>query len=116
MQMYGFIDEEVLLLKARYKGKLVDVWKISKTDEPPEWIKDYFSKGYLVWHDNRLKVLLKAIDPSPARDIKLSLFDTIQGSYYGGYDIGDIGDFFDATNGRIISKKTFYSQYVVESK
>lgn len=103
-------------MKARYKGKLVDVWEISKTSEPPEWIKNYFSKGYLVWHDNGLKILLKAINPSPVRDIKLGLFDTIQGIYGGGYDIGDIGDFFDATNGRIISKKTFDSQYTIENK
>lgn len=34
-------------MKAIYKGKEVQIWKISKTAEQPEWIKEAFKANYL---------------------------------------------------------------------
>ncbi|MGY3749652.1 hypothetical protein [Vagococcus acidifermentans] len=101
-------------MKALYKGKIAHVWEISKTGKQPEWIADLFNKHYLTWYDNRLKILVQAISPSPARNIKRGLLDTLERSYNGGYKMGDIGDFFDATNGRVISKEKFHAQYAIE--
>ena len=39
---------------------------------------------------------------------------TDQGYYGGCFVMGDIGDFFDATNGRVVSNKKFYDQYVIQ--
>ena len=69
----------------------------------------------MVWYDNQLKILVKAINPSAKRDLKLGLLDTALGYYGGGFVMGSIGDFFDATNGKVVSKKKFYNQYSVNN-
>ncbi len=33
---------------------------------------------------------------------------------YAMYSVGDIGDFLDATNHKIVSKKRFHKQYVIQ--
>ena len=92
----------------------VSVWEINKNTPQPDWVKNCFENNTMVWYDNRLKILVKAINPSPKRDVKLGLRDTMLGYYGGGFVMGNIGDYFDATNGRVLSKKKFYKQYVID--
>lgn len=94
-----------------YHDQLVDVWEINKNSTQPEWVKQCFENHSMVWYDNQLKILVKAINPSAKRDLKLGLLDTTLGYYGGGFVMGRIGDFFDATNGRVVSKKQFYNEY-----
>lgn len=100
-------------MKTLYKGKSAYVWKISKNEKEPKWIEELFSKKSLVWYDKRLKILVPTIYSNPARDIKYGLLDTLEGNFGGGYKMGNIGEFFDATNGRVISEKIFSSQYTI---
>lgn len=96
-----------------YHDQAVRVWEISRNKEMPDWVQQCFENKSMVWYDNELKILVKAINPSPKRDIKLGLLDTALGYYGGGFVMGNIGDIFDATNGRVISKKFFYKHYHV---
>lgn len=100
-------------MKTLYKGKLAYVWEISKKDKQPKWIEDLFNKNSLVWYDNRIKILVPTVCTNHLRDIKRGLLDTLECNFGGGYKMGAIGEFFDATNGRIISKKKFFSQYTI---
>ena len=97
-----------------YKNSPVTVWEIDKAQPQPDWVKQCFENNSMSWHDNRLKILVKSINPSAKRDTKLGLLDTLLGYYGGGFVMGGVGDFFDATNGRVISKKKFYKQYVIQ--
>lgn len=97
-----------------YQGRLVDVWKISKDNNKPEWVKKCFENNSMIWYDNRLKILVTAIEPSAIRDVKLGLLDTVLGYYGGGFVMGNMGDFFDATNGVVVSKKKFYEHYIID--
>ncbi|MFI3686023.1 hypothetical protein VBH15_13770 [Vagococcus fluvialis] len=103
-------------MKTLYKGKVAYVWKISKTGVQPKWIEELFNRHYITWYGNTLKILVPSINPTPLRDIKRGLLDTLEGNYGGGYIMGNIGDFFDSTNGRVVSKKKFNSQYTIESE
>ncbi|MEG0619299.1 MAG: hypothetical protein RR557_08380 [Bacilli bacterium] len=103
-------------MKILYKGKTADVWKISKTEIQPKWIEELFNKHYITWYDDTLKISVPSIKPNTVRDIKRGLLDILEGNYGGGYIMGNIGDFFDATNGRVVSKKKFNSQYTIENE
>lgn len=94
-----------------YHDKEVRVWEISRKTEQPEWVRKCFENKSMVWYDDRLKILVKAINPSPERDVKLGLLDTALGYYGGGFVMGNIGDIFDSTNGKVVSKKNFYKHY-----
>lgn len=98
-----------------YHDKEVRVWEISKDKELPEWVQQCFDNHSMVWYDNKLKVLVKAINPSSKRDVKLGLLDTALGYYGGGFVMGNVGDIFDSTNGRIISKKNFLNHYDIRN-
>lgn len=100
-------------MKALYKGELVNVWEVSKSEQQPEWIVDLFNNHYLTWYDDQLKILASAINLSSVRNIKQGLLDSLEGNYAGGYKMASIGEFFDATNGRVVSKKKFTTQYTV---
>lgn len=39
----------------------------------------------MAWHDEKLKTLVKAINPSAKWDLKLGLIDTTLGYYGGGF-------------------------------
>ncbi len=104
-------------MKTLYKKKLADVWEISKTNEQPEWVKQAFAKNYLRWTtDNRLVVLMSALEPSVIANIKFGMVGSVGGVFfgYGMYSVGDIGDFLDATNHKSVSKKRFHKQYVIQ--
>lgn len=104
-------------MKTLYKKKLADVWEISKTNEQPEWVKQAFAKNYLRWTtDNRLVVLMSALEPSVITNIKFGMVGSAGGGFagYAMYSVGDIGDFLDATNHKIVSKKRFHKQYVIQ--
>ncbi|MEG0286727.1 MAG: hypothetical protein RR494_11330 [Vagococcus sp.] len=100
-------------METLYKGKSAHVWEISKKEKQPKWIEDLFNKNSLVWYDDKLKILVPTVCPDTVRDIKRGLLDTLVCNFGGGYQMGNIGDFFDATNGRVISKEKFTSQYTV---
>ncbi|WP_432707741.1 hypothetical protein [Leuconostoc citreum] len=97
-----------------YKNKPVTVWRIEQGQPQPDWVKQCFENNSMIWYDNKLKILVKVINPSAKRDTKLGLLDTFLGYYGGGFVMGTVGDFFDATNGRLVSKKKFYKQYVMK--
>lgn len=102
-------------MRALYKGSPADVWEIGKLNSQPDWVKKAFEQNYLVWYDDRLKILLSGINPSAKRNIKLGvqgIFGTIDG--FGGTAImADIGDYVDITNGIVMSKKNFLKHYTV---
>ena len=91
-------------MKALYKNKEVEVWQISKNDlTQPLWVAEAFTKNYLHWLDNSLRILIPALYPNWSKD------DHNYG--YGMYSIGKIGDVIDLTNGKVISKSKFEKDY-----
>ena len=102
-------------MEVSYKGKKVTVWQINKKDVYPEWVQALFDTNHLTWYDDRLKILVQAINPEPRRNLKLGLLANLEGHYGGGYKMGEIGNFFDATNGRVVSKKKFLSEYTFKN-
>lgn len=103
-------------MKVFLKGHLVAVWEISKTNEQPGWVKEAFAKKYLMWSDNRLRILMSGLAPSTVDNIKIGLLGSITGIIYGCgvYSMGNIGDFLDATNHKIVSKKIFQKRYDIQ--
>ncbi|MGX7025817.1 hypothetical protein [Vagococcus hydrophili] len=102
-------------MKATYKNKVVDVWEISRTGEQPDWVKEAFKKNYLYWSDNRLRILMSALNPSVLHNLKTGTVGTVVGNCggYGMYAMGYEGDFLDATNHQLISSKKFTKHYTV---
>lgn len=96
-----------------YKGKISEVWEISKTGPRPDWVVDAFSKGYMVWADQRLRIKMAFIHPSGYGNLVSGLTGGV-GGYVGGMGqliIADEGDFLDATRGEIVSAKKFAKKY-----
>lgn len=105
-------------MKALYKNKLADVWEISKTNEQPEWVKQAFAKNYLRWSsDNKLIILMSALKPSVTANIKFGMVGSVGGGLagYAMYFVGDIGDYLDATNHKVVSKKRFNKNYLIQN-
>ena len=50
-------------MKATYKDQSAEVWEISKNNEFPDWVKEGFEKNYLVWLDDRLRILMAGLFP-----------------------------------------------------
>ncbi|MDN6278864.1 hypothetical protein V6S65_12985 [Lactococcus lactis] len=106
-------------MKAIYKNKTVDVWEISKNNEQPEWVRNAFKENYLCWYDDRLKILMNGIKPSAKSSLKLGVIGSVAGSLAGGlagnnvYVMGDIGDYLDITNRKVVSKEKFLKKYSV---
>ncbi|MCD2255744.1 role in replication [Lactobacillus sp. CC-MHH1034] len=100
-------------MKALYKGHPADVWQISRTNVRPDWVKLAFAEHYLYWLDNHLCILISGLKPSMTKNLKLGAVGTIGGGFagYDMYTVGYLGDFLDATNHRVISKKTFSKKY-----
>lgn len=91
-------------MKASYKGKLIDVWRISQTAPYPNWVIDAFKKQCLTWLDKQnLQVLIPALDPNWASDSHFY--------GYGMYATAQVGDVIDHTNGRIIPAERFDQAY-----
>ncbi|KEY48130.1 hypothetical protein EH70_02270 [Streptococcus equinus] len=107
-------------MKAIYKEKVSDVWKISKenVESYPNWVKEAFEKNYLYWLDNHLRILMAGLNPSTAKNLKLGAVGSLGGGFagYGMYQIGYLGDYLDCTNHRIISEKRFHKEYQVIEK
>ncbi|ARE09867.1 putative role in replication [Lactococcus lactis subsp. lactis] len=104
-------------MEVKYKNKSVEVWEISKTNEQPDWVKQAFKENYLSWYDDRLKILLTGINPTAKRNIKLGIMNgilSVRQGFGGTYAMGNIGDFLDITNGRVISKKYFIKHYYIK--
>ena len=55
-------------MKALYKGRLSDVWEISKTNVQPVWVQQAFKQNYLKWNDNKLYGI-EVMDKCRNRDI-----------------------------------------------
>lgn len=102
-------------MKVLLNGKPVDVWEISKTNVQPDWVKKAFAENYLYWLDNRLRILICALNPSIKENLKVGALGTVGGGFcgYAMYPVGDIGDFIDATNQKLLSRKQFYKKYQV---
>ncbi|MCT4385333.1 hypothetical protein [Lacticaseibacillus paracasei] len=103
-------------MKATYKDQSAEVWEISKNNEFPDWVKEAFEKNYLVWLDDRLRILMAGLFPpmieSLQRD-KASSFHA-QGVQFGVVTIGYVSDYLDVTNHRVVSKQQFAKQYRIE--
>lgn len=108
-----------MLMQALYKGKIAEVWEISKTNEQPDWVKQAFKENYLCWYDDRLKILINGINPTAKSSLKLGVLGSIAGSLAGGlagnniYIMGDMGNFLDITNRKVISKEKFIRHYSI---
>ncbi|MGT2928693.1 hypothetical protein ACVR1G_00300 [Streptococcus dentasini] len=91
-------------MKASYKGRLVEVWRISQLRPYPAWVAEAFKKHRLTWCGSKsIKVLIPALDPNWASDSHYY--------GYGMYETAQIGDVIDYTNGRIISGQFFDENY-----
>ncbi|VTY25058.1 hypothetical protein [Streptococcus anginosus] len=105
-------------MKAIYKNKIADVWKISREAEQPDWVKEAFTKNYLYWLDDHLRILMAGLNPSTVENLKIGTVGTIGGGFagYGMYVLGYIGDYLDISNHRVVSQKTFEKEYrILES-
>ena len=105
-------------MKAIYKNKIADVWKISREAEQPDWVKEAFAKNYLYWLDDHLRILMAGLNPSTVANLKIGTVGTIGGGFagYGMYVLGYIGDYLDISNHRVVSQKTFEKEYrILES-
>lgn len=108
-----------IIIKAIYKDKTVDVWEISKNNEQPDWVKNAFKENYLSWYDERLKILMNGIKPSAKSSLKSGIMGSVAGSLAGGlagnniYVMGEIGDYLDITNRKVVSKEKFLKKYSV---
>ncbi|BAN62114.1 hypothetical protein ANG_1644 [Streptococcus anginosus subsp. whileyi MAS624] len=105
-------------MKAIYKNKIADVWKISREAEQPDWVKEAFAKNYLYWLDDHLRILMAGLNPSTVENLKIGTVGTIGGGFagYGMYVFGYIGDYLDISNHRVVSQKTFEKEYrILES-
>ena len=105
-------------MKAIYKNKIADVWKISREAEQPDWVKEAFAKNYLYWLDNHLRILMAGLNPSTVENLKIGTVGTIGGGFagYGMYVLGYIGDYLDISNHRVVSQKIFEKEYrILES-
>ena len=105
-------------MEINYKGRPVEVWEISKTNQQPQWVTEAFEGNYLSWYGDRLKVAVLALKPSPKRNIILGLKGVLGNvnGFGSVYLMGNIGDFLDITNGRIVSKKSFLKHYSSEKR
>ena len=108
----------MIFIKVLLNGKPVDVWEISKTNEQPDWVKKAFAENYLYWLDNRLRILMCGLNPSMKDNLKVGATGTVGGGFcgYAMYPTGYIGDFIDATNHKLLSKKQFYKKYKIIEK
>ena len=102
-------------MRALFKGKPAEIWEISKSNKQPDWVKVAFAKNYLYWSDNRLRILMSALNPSVKENLKIGTVGTIGGGFagYAMYSMGDIGDFLDVTNHKLVAKKYFYKHYQI---
>ena len=78
-------------MKATYKDQSAEVWEISKNNEFPDWVKEAFEKNYLVWLDDRLRILMAGLFPPMIESLqheKASVF-RVQGVQFGVVTIGD---------------------------
>ncbi|MCU6432050.1 hypothetical protein [Lacticaseibacillus paracasei] len=103
-------------MKTIYKDQQAEVWEISKTNEQPDWVKEAFEKNYLVWLDDRLRILMAGLFPPMIKSLQnddFGIFHT-QGVQFGVVTIGYLGDFLDVTNHRVVSKQQFARQYRIE--
>ncbi|WP_390410501.1 hypothetical protein [Lacticaseibacillus jixiensis] len=100
-------------MKALYKGRAAEVWRISKTEPQPDWVKQAFAKQYIVWLDGHVRVLMSGLNPSLEANLKTGAVGTIGGGFagYNMYVLGYPGDVLDVTNHRIVSAKQFSKQY-----
>ena len=103
-------------MELKYKNKSVEVWEISKTNEQPDWVKQAFKENYLSWYGDRLKITMMGIKPNTKRNIAIGLKGVLGtfNSFGSVCFMGDIGDFLDITNGRVISKKYFIKHYYIK--
>lgn len=92
-------------MKAIYKGNEVEVWEISDSNQIPDWVASAFKKNIFQWVDNRLRILMPALYPKWAKN-----------SEYYGYGIftfGNIGDYVDLSNGKVVTKSSFKKNYIL---
>lgn len=74
-----------------------------------------FSKNYMVWLDNHVRILMAALNTSLTTNIKFGLVGTVGGRFagYGMYVLGYSGDYLDITNHRVVSAKTSHKSYQI---
>lgn len=88
------------------QGRPVEVWTVSKTAPQPDWVKNLFRKNVLQWSDNRLKVLMPCLSSQWHQDSRYIGF--------GMYQMAELGDTIDKTNGKIVSRHYFAEHYHYE--
>ena len=104
-------------MKAVYKGRPADVWEISKTGDRPEWVATALAQNEIYWLGNRVRILMRALNPPTKKKLKAGVNSSLGGGVdaLGIYAYGDVGDFLDATNQRVVSRARFLAQYTVQA-
>ncbi|WP_056943164.1 hypothetical protein [Secundilactobacillus kimchicus] len=99
----------------RYKDQPVSVWEISRTSERPDWVETALAKKEIFWLDNRVRILMSSLNPPYQKKHRLGSGGTVGGGVdaLGVYAYGDVGDFLDATNQRVVSRKKFLAIYQI---
>lgn len=97
-----------------YHDSPVSVWQISREDNQPDWVKKAVAENKLVWLDNRLQILMAGLEPPIPGHHKLDTNGIFVGGgidAHGVYAYGEIGDYLDATNQRVVFAKGFAKHY-----
>ncbi|MCU9534321.1 hypothetical protein [Streptococcus sp. CSL10205-OR2] len=105
-------------MKAMYRGKEVDVWRVSRDSNQPDWVKQAFAKNYMRWVDNHVLILLAGLNPDTRANLKMGMTGSAGGGGFMGYYMyrnGYIGDYVDGTNHQVLSEKQFQKAYQVLS-
>lgn len=105
------LTRTVTIIRVLYKGKPASVWEISQTSERPDWVKDALAKNQIYWLDDRVRILMAALRPPISEKPNMVAGDTDAG--FGVYAYGYAGDFLDATNQRVVSRRRFLKEYEV---
>lgn len=104
------------MVQFMYNNRPAEVWKITKNSQAqPQWVKDAFTKNYLTWMDNHLRILMAGLNPSTTENLSIGVVGTAGGGFagYGMYVLGYPGDYLDITNHRVVSEKMFKKQYQI---
>lgn len=101
-----------------YKHKPAEVWQIGRHSPQPDWVREAFSKNYLVWKDQHLLILMAGLQPSTLTNLKLGAVGTAGGGFagYSIYTLGFEGDFLDVTNHQVVSARTFHKHYQISDE
>lgn len=106
-------------MEAIYKDDFVTVWQISKVAPQPQWVQEAFERNYFQWIDNQVRILMVGLNADAIANTKIGLVVSAAGGGFAGYHMYQnayIGDYYDATNHKIVSAHYFAKHYQVKTE